>query len=175
MPAVARQLAASPYLERDSSDEEDEDNGKRKPRSGAGKPSQPVLRVGGRAVSRRGVQASRRKATRKQPPNRIKEEEEALDDSWTTIPSKTTKASQPQVEEDAEGDQTQDVVVALELEQLRRAQKAQQLKPKKPKLQASRLAKPTGNTANRRQRVLQQPGFSSAMQRAPAPRQSSQY
>jgi hypothetical protein len=67
MPAVARQLAASPYLERDSSDEEDEDTGERKPRSGAGKPSQPVLRVGGRAVSRRGVQASR-KATKKQPP-----------------------------------------------------------------------------------------------------------
>ena len=173
MPAVARQLAASPYLERDSSDEEDEDNGERKPRSGAGKPSQPVLRVGGRAVSSRGVQASRRKATKKQPPNQIKEEE-ALDDSWTTIPSKT-KASQPQVEENAEGEQNQDVVVALELDQLRRAQKVQQLKPKKPKLQASRLAKPTGNTANRRQRVLQQPGFSSAMQRAPAPRQSSQY
>ena len=122
-------------------------------------------------MSRRGVQASRRKATKKQAP---KEEEEALDDSWTTIPIKT-KSSPPPVEENAEGDRNKAVIVPLDLVQLRHAQKAQQLKPRQAKLQASRLAKPTGNTANRRQRVLQQPGFSSAMQRAPAPRQSSQY
>ena len=150
------------WLEHDDSDEEDGD-GARIGGGGTRKPSRPVLRVGGRAVSRRGVH-NRRKATKKQPP-RI--EEETLDDSWTTIPVKAKPGSAEEiteVEEETKAD------VAPDLDQLRRAQKVQQ--PKPPKLQVSR-SKLTGNVANRRQHVLQQPGFSSAMQRAPVKRQSN--
>jgi len=147
------------WLDHDDSDEE---GGDRAQRVGGGtrKPSQPVLRVGGRAVSRRGVQAKRRKATKKQP--RI--EEETLDDSWTTIP---VKAKPNPVDENAEDSENTKTVVVPDLDQLRRAQKVQQ--PKQPKL-LSRRTQRTGNLANRRQHVVQQPGFSSAMQRAPAKR-----
>jgi len=139
-------------------DEEDQRGQARKPKARkarAKKPSQPVLRVGGRAVSRRGVPTSQRKAPTK---------EEPLDDSWTTIPVKK-KMDADEVEEAAV------VATTPDFEQAHRsAQQAQQAQ--QPKLHASQLAGPVGKQ-HRRMNQQQQPGFSSAMQRAPAPRRGA--
>jgi len=153
----------NPFGALDASSDDDEDEGDqrgqaRKPKARkarAKKPKHPVLRVGGRAVSRRGVPTSQRKAPKK---------EEPLDDSWTTIPVKK-KTDADEVEEAAV------VATTPDFEQAHRsAQQAQQ--PKQPKLHASQLAGPVGKQ-HRRMNQQQQPGFSSAMQRAPAPRRGA--
>jgi len=149
-------------LELDSSDEECDEGSARKVSNI--KPSRPVLRVGGRAVSRRGIQPGQRKAAKKE----LRKTEEVLDESWTTIPVKT----KPRLEdESADSEEKHSAVVAPDLDQARRA--AQNVLNKKQlKLYASQSYQ-NGNRKNRRQHVLRQPGFSSALQRAPAPRQGS--
>eukprot|EP01045_Picozoa_sp_COSAG04_P006550 COSAG04_NODE_324_length_16823_cov_176.872937_4_plen_168_part_00 len=91
MPAYSNPFAALEVEESVDGEEQSPGGAKKKRPS---KPSRAVQMVGGRRQSRRG----RPEAKRRSPKKAEEKEDEELDDSWTTIPSKPTKQpSEPEV------------------------------------------------------------------------------
>ena len=123
----------------------------------------PVLRVGGRAVTdvACGEQAQGDQDTASQG-------EEVLDDSWTTVPVKT-KPRQP-VEQIAEGEEK------TVSHGCRHGPGACGSEHTAASTQgAGKPRKAYRQQGESQAALLQQPGFGSAMQRAPAPRHGSQW
>ena len=156
MPAYSNPFAALEVEESVDGEEQSPGGAKKKRPS---KPSRAVQMVGGRRQSRRG----RPEAKRRAPKKAEEKEDEELDDSWTTIPSKPTK--QPAEPEEGAVQPPAEAVVAIKPPIFAAPREA---KIAKSARKQSHSSSARVNREMRAKHVVHQPGRGT--QRAPAPK-----